>query len=94
MERSISVYIAEISPRANVVGTGPVDDDGLPEVTAADLARSEQQFANGEMYIFGRVQVFPDNLEQAYMSASSSDVEKTKKEVLAHLMEACKQLPW
>ena len=72
--KTVTVSIVVLSPLDQIVGTGPEDDAGLPTTTNADFEEAKAAADRGERYVFGRIQVFPEELESSYRSPLTTDL--------------------
>jgi hypothetical protein len=89
----ITADYTEIKPTVTVVGTGPLDDDGLPEVTSGDIRAAELREAEGYRQGFLRIQMFPKGIpepgfETNYVTASYQTSRACVMEALEYFKPA------
>lgn len=94
MQRKVILTLHTIGPMDHIVGTGPVDEDGLPTICGRDLDEAMAAADRGERFVYARAEVFPEAMTTSWISARTSDIDAAKTEALRNLVGKLAQLPW
>lgn len=79
---------------ACLVGTGELDEYGLPQVLPEDFEAACKDSKEGKRIVFARADVFPDAIQTSWRSKVTDNIPDARAEALQHIAGALGQLQW